>query len=365
MLDSLLHRIAAELSLPKWKHQEAVARYDTISDLLGGDDCPLGVYDPQFYPQGSMRLETTVRPLAKNTFDLDAVMLLPRLPATVSPKDALDMVARFFEGHGTYRGMVTRKARCVRLSYADLFDLDIVPARLHQRQPPTFIEIPDRQLATWVSSNPKLYAAQFDALKTAGRPVAFRASVEPVPDQTPPGLQPPLVVCVQLVKRARDIDYRQDCELQPPSILLTTLVSHAFKSSRTVIEGLTTAVAYMEQIAVMDVPPIIENPSNPGENLARQWREKPASFPRFKQFASRFARALAEMQRATGLPQIASALGPILGEPVTTTAVRSLGLGVAAAASAGVLGFSPGTTKLTAFPAPGTPPVPRHTFFGG
>lgn len=365
MLNSLLHQIAAELSLPKWKHQEAVARYDTISDLLGGDDCPLCVYAPEFYSQGSMRLGTTVKPLAKNTFDLDAVMLLPRLPATVSPKDALDMVARFFEGHGTYAGMVERKPRCVRLSYADLFDLDIVPARLHPQHPPTFIEIPDRKLASWVSSNPKLYAAQFDHLKSPAGSVAFRASVEPVPDPTPPGLRPPLVVCVQLVKRARDIDYQRDCDLQPASILLTTLVSHVFRSSRTVIEGLTLAAAYTEQLAAMGMPPVIENPSNPGENLARQWQEKPATFPRFKKFANRFARALAELQRATGLPQIASALGPVFGEPVMTTAARSLGLGVAAASSAGTLGFSTGTTKLGAFPAPGTPPVPRHTFFGG
>jgi hypothetical protein len=363
MLESLLHQIAAELSLPRTKHQQAEARYRTITDLLA--DSHLAIYAPEIYPQGSMRLGTTVKPLAKNRFDLDAVMLLPRLPATVSPADALDMVARFFEGHGTYAGLVERRPRCVRLSYADLFDLDIVPARLHSQHPPTFIEIPDRKLAAWVSSNPKWYAAQFDALKTAAGTVAFRASVEPVPDPTPPGLQPPLVVCVQLVKRARDIDYQRDCDLQPASILLTTLVSHVFRSSRTAIDGLATAVAYMEQLAVMDVPPVIENPSNPGENLARQWREKPATFARFKQFANRFARALAEFQRATGLPQIASALGPVFGEPITTTAVRSLGYGVAAASSAGVLGFSPGTTKLAAFPAPGTPPVPRHTFFGG
>ncbi len=363
MLESLLHQIAAGLSLPKTKHQQAEARYRTITDLLA--DSHLASCAPEIYPQGSMRLGTTVKPLAKNTFDLDAVMLLPRLPATVAPADALDAVARFFEGHGTYAGMVERRPRCVRLSYADLFDLDIVPARLHQRRQPTFIEIPDRKLATWVSSNPKLYAAQFDALKTAGRTVAFRASVEPVPDQTPPGFQPPVVVCVQLVKRARDIDYQRDYDLQPASILLTTLVSHVFRSSHSVVEGLTLAAAYMQQLAVMDPPPFVENPSNPGENLARQWREKPASFPRFKKFTNRLAAALAAWQKAIGLPQLASALGPVFGEPVTTGAVRSLGLGAAAASSAGALGFAPGTTKLATFPSPGTPPVPRHTFFGG
>jgi hypothetical protein len=363
MLESLLRQIAAELSLPKTKHQQAEARYRTITELLAESD--LAVYAPEIYPQGSMRLGTTVKPLAKNTFDLDSVMLLPRLPAWVTPASALDMVAKFFEGHGTYAGMVERRPRCVRISYADLFDLDIVPARPHTQRFPTFIEIPDRKLATWVSSNPKLYAAQFDALKTAGGTVAFRASVEPVPDQTPPGLQPPVVVCVQLVKRARDIDYQQDCDLQPASILLTTIVARVFAESNTVIDGLSRAIAYMGLMAAMEVPPTVENPSNPGENLARQWREQPATFPRFKRFANRLAQALADWQRATGLPQIASALGPVFGEPVTTSAVRSLGVGVAAASSAGALGFSPGTTKLAAFPSPGTPPVPRHTFFGG
>ncbi len=103
-------------------------------------------------------------------------------------------------------------------------------------------------------------------------------------------------------------------------------MSQVFKSSRTVIEGLMVTASYMEYLAVMDVPPVIENPSNPGENLARQWREKPASFPRFKKFANRLARALADWRKATGLPQIASALGPVFGEAVTTTAVRSVGL---------------------------------------
>lgn len=362
MLDSLLNQIAAELSLPKSKHQEADARYRTITDLLA--ESHLAVYAPEIYPQGSMRIGTTVKPLAKNTFDLDAVMLLPRLPATVSPAHALDMVAKFFEGHGTYAGMVDRRHRCVRLSYADLFDLDIVPARLHSQQPPTYIEIPDKYLASWISSNPKLFAAKFDALKTPAGSVAYRASVEPVPDHTSPGHQPPLVVCVQLVKRARDIDYQRDCDLQPASILLTTLVAQVFTSSRSVVEGLRTTVAYMAQLAVMEVPPFIENPSNPGENLARQWRENPTSFARFKKFTNQLAAAIDAWQLASGLPQISSALGTVFGESITTGAVRSLGLGVAAASSAGVLGFSPGTTKLAAFPSPGTPPVPRHTFYG-
>jgi hypothetical protein len=168
-----------------------------------------------------------------------------------------------------------------------------------------------------------------------------------------------------LVKRARDIDYQNDCELEPASILLTTMVTHAYGTSRTATEGLTTAVAFMQHLAAMSVPPEIENPSNPGENLARRWKETPGAFPRFKRFAGRLGAMVGQWPTLAGMPQIAKSLANSFGEAVVTRAVRTVGSGVAVASTAGALGFSPGTTKLTSFPSPGTPAVPRHTFYGG
>ena len=71
-LDSLLFDICEALQLTPTQHQKAVDRYSAIARTLDGPDSPFKQIESNLYPQGSMRLGTTVKPI-DGPHDLDFV----------------------------------------------------------------------------------------------------------------------------------------------------------------------------------------------------------------------------------------------------------------------------------------------------
>ncbi len=59
---SLLEKICQKLELSKSQYQLAVDRYNSVGDWLAESEDPV-FEDAVIYPQGSVRLETTVKPL--------------------------------------------------------------------------------------------------------------------------------------------------------------------------------------------------------------------------------------------------------------------------------------------------------------
>ncbi len=69
-LDDLLRRICEELQLPPGRYDQAVARYEAVSGWLESDGSALRALSPLMYPQGSMRIGTTVKPIGRDEHDL-------------------------------------------------------------------------------------------------------------------------------------------------------------------------------------------------------------------------------------------------------------------------------------------------------
>ena len=79
-LFKILDSIGKSLDISEAQHKLAKERYETIAKWLAeGEYCILGgdkkqcFKDGEIYPQGSIKLETTVKPMGKKEFDIDLV----------------------------------------------------------------------------------------------------------------------------------------------------------------------------------------------------------------------------------------------------------------------------------------------------
>src|SRR5690348_15856221 len=107
-IDALLDGICEELQLPRSRHEAADERYQALGAFLESASSPFAGRRPRIYPQGSMRLGTTVKPLV-GPHDLDFVIELDLKPSTLEPVALLDALYGYLRSRGTYRDMTERK----------------------------------------------------------------------------------------------------------------------------------------------------------------------------------------------------------------------------------------------------------------
>lgn len=263
-LDFLLERIAEALQLTPTQYQSAVEKYEAVGRWLSASESSLAALAPTIYPQGSMALQTTVRPLRRMEYDLDLVCEVR--PTRASAMELFNAVYARLHENGTYRPILERKNRCVRLNYAGNFHLDIIPAQPDPPRPPMSVVVPDRKLQDWTPSNPRGYAAWFHDRSRGIEKV--RAAVEALPTQTPPDLKTPLSVAVQTIKRRRDVMFG-DGDTAPRSIVLTTLAGRHYLGGDCVATIITQILAGIEAEVLAAAPERIRvcNPTNGGERF--------------------------------------------------------------------------------------------------
>src|SRR5258708_32682389 len=159
-LDELLLQICEEFQLTPARYDLAVDRYDTLNKVLESKDSPFRYFRPEIYPQGSMALGTTVKPV-EGPHDLDFVLQLSRDHSGVDPMALIRLLYGFLREHGTYRPMTKLKKRCVRIEYADDFYMDVLPACRNGAAGGACIKVPDRLVRGWSDSNPLGYVEWF------------------------------------------------------------------------------------------------------------------------------------------------------------------------------------------------------------
>lgn len=108
-IDDLLARIAEELQLDKTRYSHAETSYGAVGAYLDNHQV-VGRFKPTIYPQGSMRLNTTVKPMTGDEFDLDFVCEFLYGPEVFAgPTQALDLIEKALRESDRYRPMVERK----------------------------------------------------------------------------------------------------------------------------------------------------------------------------------------------------------------------------------------------------------------
>lgn len=280
-LDEILGHIGNSVQLTTTQFEKAEKSYNAVGAWLHDDDSPVAVFDPNIFPQGSLLLDTTVKPLSHTEFDLDLVCQL--LLSGVTPMQVYNLLLERMRSHGRYAPILFPERRCIRINYAGDFHLDIVPAIPDPDCTPgeTCLLIPDREKKVWRPSNPKGYAEWFKG-RTAVKVAVFheRKDIEPLRAPVQANRKPPLKLAVQLLKRWRDVAFKGRMELAPSSIILTTLAgllyrgeNHPTDALASILDGICT---WASTKAIR-----LQNPSNPKEWITDRWNDKPAMYEAF------------------------------------------------------------------------------------
>jgi Second Messenger Oligonucleotide or Dinucleotide Synthetase domain len=330
-LDSLLFEICEDLQLTPTQHQKAVDRYSAIARTLDGPDSPINQIDSNLYPQGSMRLGTTVKPI-DGPHDLDFVCEFNVSHASANPIGLLNTMYRVFAEHSVYGGMVELKKRCVRIVYKDEFHLDILPACRDRGNGGTCIQIPDGELRNWTPSNPTAYAIWFDnatrhvlVQKPSGRTLAMdkAASVQPIPTLEAAEEKTVLQLAVQLLKRWRDVHYA-DSNFPPISVVLTTLAADIYRGEtllsqalllilEQIVERLNAAHAIGQRLKV-------PNPVHRQEDFSERWKSNLNAYSEFDSGVRKFAAAWRAIFTGPGRPD--RELERLFGEVVNPALIK-------------------------------------------
>ncbi len=298
-LNTLLENVISDLDVPDSKYEEAEQHYNAVGNWLNDSGSKLVAYSPRIYAQGSFALGTAVKPLFDDDYDVDAVCVLDRPPATITQQELKTLVGERLAEHETYAEMLDPKdggRRCWTLKYADAsrFHLDILPAI--PDSPLTLVAagiseviarhaicITDRETwdrnFVWPKSNPQGYREWFKSRmqvainKRRTLLANARGEIQSIPEYR---IRTPLQRVIQLLKRHRDLKFQGDDD-KPVSIIITTLAAQAYGNEEDLADALFNIVSGMRD-AIRPRPDgiwRIPNPTNPAENFADKWNEVP------------------------------------------------------------------------------------------
>ncbi len=374
-LDALLELVCVELQITRTQYDDAERSYRAVGEFLDQPGTSLARFRPQVFPQGSMAIGTTNKPRHGEEFDVDLVCLLLRLdPSRADPEAVYAAVLERLRESDRYRPKLTPKPRCIRIDYAGQFHLDVIPACPSPRSGVPWgelaIVIPDRQRRIWVSTNPRGFALWFRMRAVPAEAQRLAASVEPLPPNLGLGQKPILHRVVQLFKRRRDVHFNGS-EFAPCSILLTTIDGMLYDGEPSVsnaVDRILESVATWAARSNGSGPPVIPNPTDPTENLARRWREDQRHFTSFVEYVAVFQDGMRRLRSARGIDRVAEILDELFdpaGSGVVQRAVEAYTARFQRGREKQEIGFLPAQSGLVAVAAsPRARTIPRNNFFG-
>ena len=298
----VLERIIELLDIPQSYYEKAKSRYESLAEWLHRDDSMVVRFDPAVYPQGSFRYGTVIRPLVKSEeYDLDLVSQLVLVKNSVTQAQVKELVGHEIKAYAKANGIkapVEEKKRCWRLDYADdvSFHMDILPAipddvsvrsalvvagvqaeftryvvAITDTRHPRFEEI----CSDWFSSNPKGFAKWFESrmrfIADARRRELVQARVYASVDDVPPyAWKTPLQRSIQILKRHRDVMFKDLPEVKPISMIITTLSARAYEDEPDLFDAVTSILDRMPE-HVKRGDPRVPNAVDPAEDFADQW----------------------------------------------------------------------------------------------
>lgn len=370
LLDELLYRICEKLQLSESQYRLAEERYNAIGDWLAKEDSPLYEYNPRIYPQGSLKIGTTVKPKGREEFDLDLVCELTVVD--VKQSDPYTLIRAVYDriafNHIYKKLLVPLKKRCVCLKYAMDFHLDILPACPDTDDGGTCVWVPNKydkmnNSWNWTASNPIGYADWFESRTKLCRYEKEAAEgITPMPKPEHVYNKSPLKLTVQLLKRWRDIAFEKRDDI--PSIILTTLAAKKYNGESTITDSLTAILnGVVTEIDQTDEIMYVPNPTNAKENLSEKWHNNPDLYDNFCLNVRRFNEHWTSLLHLRGLPKISNELYSFFGEDVVRRIIAEYTQSMSDKRDKDNLNIT-NTGILTTSKSVKTIPVRRNTFYG-
>lgn len=373
-LDQLLGDLCEALQISPAQYANAEQKYKAVGKWLSEPGSAIAKLKPNIFPQGSIALQTTVRPWTdEDSYDLDFVLQVE--PTSDAPMTLYNLVKKRLLESDEYRDRVELKKRCLCLNFEEeqhSFHMDILPARADEVRGGTCIEIPDRKTKDWEPSNPKGYREWFESRATREALLLMEKRQEPLPDNDPAYAKGVLRRAVQLMKRRRDLLIKRD--LAPRSVVLTTLAATHYHGERHLAQALQSILGGIRRDIEVAQPNriVVCNPTNPDERFCESLATD-EQYDAFVAFIDTFSAEVAALTMVTGIPNLQLKLSSMFGERITKRALMEYGNRVSASRDRGDLGLATkaakaglivgGTTATASQRAPVA--VPKNTFYGG
>lgn len=308
----LLHA-AREISLSEAQYEKISDRYSQLQKILNASSDPL-LAGAHIFPQGSMRLKTTIKPVSGapedlDTIDADAIIWLPHAQGA-GAQAILEAIEERFRAGSRVQEEIKPLRRGIRIVYADEnpgFHIDVTPARAingnSQGNGEGKLEVPDRETG-WKASSPIPYSNWLQVASTqtisfeehlavAKSQRAFDAATQdPLPQYEEYLDQDPLRATIKLLKRHRDewaIRTKNE-SFRPISAVITTLATHAYldvakeSQSRPLrpLDAILEIVRRMpDHVKHRGNECLVCNPADNGENFAEKWN-RPSEGHRYR-----------------------------------------------------------------------------------
>jgi hypothetical protein len=306
LVSKLLDTIVDNLDIPKSYYEKAVERHRSLGEWLCRTESKVAAFQPNVSPQGSFRYGTVNRPLVQSgEYDLDNVTTLQLAKTAMTQKELKRLYGAEIEGYAKAHGIVApveETNRCWRLVYSDEvpFHLDTLPCIVEERDvilaitsrgvpqqlAALAVAITDRRHPQYeqitralLSSNPGGFAVWFEQRTRPWALVRMRQLVErglyaSVEDVPPYEWKTPLQQSIQILKRHRDVMFRDDPGVGPISMIITNLAACAYAGETDLFSAVTNIVERMPQY-VSPTRPRVPNPADPAEDYAEKWAKNP------------------------------------------------------------------------------------------
>jgi SMODS domain-containing protein/adenylyl/guanylyl cyclase-like protein with sensor domain len=230
-------------------------RVATISEFLRQSD-----YRPRirrFSPQGSYAHKTIIKPPGTRDYDADLLVIIDRVDGW-SAADYVEKLYSVFRANGTYRDIVSRNTRCVVITYANDFHLDVVPCIQEIDGDKRTFWVCNRLTNKFEQTAPESYNSWLATRNTITTGNSLRK-------------------CTRLIKYLRDIKTTFSIK----SILLTTLLGSQVKtlypeSEKKQFSDVPTALRILfgrldDYLQARPTMPTVVNPVLPSETFNRHW----------------------------------------------------------------------------------------------
>lgn len=377
-LSTIYRHVGDTLNISDTERNQIVDSYKAVGSYLGNLEENLHI---KIYPQGSLGLGTIIKPLKSDNdgeYDVDMVCLLKE-GSHLSTEKIKKIVGNRLKENDRYKEMLNDEGkRCWTLQYSD-FHMDILPSvPMNSNKNDTRIRLThteDYSNYTSKYSNPKGYLEWFqeEMKETYTQSREFYSKKNDVEiDEVPLyKLRTPLQISIQLLKRHRDIMYQNTdkSEHKPISIIITTLATQAYEDQGfDLYTTLSNILRNMESHIQKSENGIyvIGNPTNPEENFADKWNEKPIKKDVFFEWLKAAKRDIIEnpLSISEGLHEAKYSLSNIFGEEVITKSFQSYGEEQLEKREKGELGID-SNGVITEEESSMVSKISDHTFYGG
>ncbi len=365
-LDDLLDKMAEELQLDESRYNRIIRHYEAVKKWIEDDEIFFGPFKYDVYPHGSVRILTTVRPIGKDEFDLDIAIQLKTEWESHTPEKVYKELKRRLEEHETYKAMLELKNRCIRLNYSGDFHMDILPGIQENIHDEDKIRIPDRELGSWVSSNPRGYSKWFMAkahlVKQSLLEKAMKA--ENIPADKFENKKP-LQRAVQLIKRYRDLYFQKDDTYKTSSIVLTTISGQFYTSEESIFDTVDSIIKGIRaKISSSQLRIKVLNPVNEDEDFTDKWEDEPGYYTAFQEFCEYLYNEWQKLKKENGVIEESKVLRGLFGDDVFAKAQNKQTENLEHKRKSNELGVNKSTGILSSIAGSTVATVKSNTFFG-